>query len=230
MSRNKLEKFAEVERFPNVYQIQDFREDPEAIPRGDWSRDVFENDHPVYLELACGKGEYALELARRYPDHNFIGIDIKGDRLWKGAKIALQEEIENVHFLRIYIDHIEEFFAENEVEGIWITFPDPYPKYSDRNKRLTAPKFLEKYHHIMRPGGCIQLKTDNWRLFKFTRRVAKWLDCPIEDMTEDVYGERSDDLLLTIQTFYERRHRKDGKQIRYIKYRLPEQWEEAKEE
>ncbi len=225
MSRNKLEKFAEVEQFSNVTQIQDIRENPDLNPRGEWKTRIFENENPITLELACGKGEYALELARRNPDRNYIGIDIKGDRLWKGAKIALEEGIENVHFLRIYIDHLEEFFAENEVRDIWITFPDPYPKYSDRNKRLTAPKFLQKYHKIMQPRGPIRLKTDNWRLFKFTRRVVKWLECPIEDITEDVHGERSDDSLLTIQTFYEKRHRDKGKQIRYIKFRLPEDFE-----
>lgn len=226
MSRNKLEKFAEVARFPNVYQIQDFEEDPDLNPRGEWNEQVFENQNPITLELACGKGEYALELARRNPHQNYVGIDIKGDRLWKGAKMALGEGLENVHFLRIYIDHLEQFFAPDEVDEIWITFPDPYPKYSDRNKRLSAPKFLRKYHQILKPEAPIHLKTDNWRLFTFTRRIVKRLECPIDELVDDVHNERPGNPLLSIQTFYEKRHRENGRQIRYIKFRLPHDLED----
>ena len=172
------------------------------------------------LELACGKGEYARALAERDPDRNYIGIDIKGARIWKGAKIALEKKIDNIRFLRMQIDHLDEYFASGEVDEIWITFPDPYLRKSKSSKRLTSPKFLDIYKKILKPGGLIHLKTDSEPLFRFTKETLRDTGCKTVDLVEDVYKERPDDELLTIQTFYEKQHLEKGKTIRYVCFKL----------
>ncbi|MFH5833450.1 tRNA (guanosine(46)-N7)-methyltransferase TrmB [Halalkalibaculum sp. DA3122] len=220
MGKNKLERFAEIAEFEHVMELTDFQEADKKKPKGRWSEDIFENDHPITLELACGKGEYTLELARRNPGKNYIGIDIKGARIWKGAKRALERELSNVRFLRIYIDHLDEYFAPGEVEEIWITFPDPYPKWSDRNKRLTAPKFLAIYQKVLKEDGLIHFKTDSDALWDFSKNVIRQ-ECRLVDLVEDVYQERADDPLLTTQTYYEKKHLENGKTIKYMKFRLP---------
>lgn len=221
MGKNKLERFAEIAEFDHVLELTDFQDEDIEKPRGRWNRDVFDNENPVTLELACGKGEYTLGLAECCPDRNFVGIDIKGARLWKGARRALNRELENIRFLRIYIDHLDEYFARDEVEEIWITFPDPYPKWSDRNKRLTSPKFLALYQKVLEKGGVIHVKTDSDRLFEFTRETLEEENCEITDLVPNVHDERGDDPLLGIKTYYEKKHIENGKTIKYLSFRLP---------
>ncbi len=220
MGKNKLERFAEIAEFDHVLELTDFQDDQHEKPKGKWNEEVFENDHPIILELACGKGEYTLKLAEQNPAVNFIGIDIKGARIWKGATRALDRDLSNVRFLRIYIDHLDEYFALGEVEHMWITFPDPYPKWSDRNKRLTSPKFLSIYQKVLAEDGTIHFKTDSDKLWNYTKEVVRER-CEVLDLVEDVYKERPDDPLLTTKTFYEKKHLENGKIIKYLKFRLP---------
>lgn len=224
MGKNKLERFEEIGRFRNVLELTDYQGREEEKPAGSWSAEVFGNGNPVTLELACGKGEYTLELARRFPDRNFVGVDIKGARIWKGARRALEEELENVRFLRIYIDHLHEYFGGGEVEELWITFPDPYPRSPDRNKRLTAPKFLEIYRRVLKPGAPIRLKTDSKMLFDYTLEVIEEEGCLLGEKVDDVYRERPDHDLMTVKTYYERRHLENGKSIKYLDFRLSGEW------
>lgn len=221
MSKNKLKRFQEIGEFSNVIELSDFDSDEEK-PRGRWHDDVFGNDNPITLELACGKGEYTLGLAHLNPDRNYVGIDIKGARIWKGAKRALQREMNNVRFLRIYIDHLAEYFSPGEVDEIWITFPDPYLKPSNSSKRLTSPKFLEIYRKVLKPGAHIHLKTDSDSLFDFTQKVVESEELILHDLVENVYEDRPDEIVLTtIQTFYEKSHLEEGRTIHYIRFSLP---------
>lgn len=220
MGKNKLERFAEIAEFDHVLELTDFQEEDNKKPKGRWNKDIFQNDNPIVLELACGKGEYTLELAQKKPDTNFIGIDIKGARIWKGAKRALERDLPNVRFLRIYIDHLDEYFEAGEVEEMWITFPDPYPKWSDRNKRLTSPKFLATYQKVLKKDGVIHFKTDSDKLWNFSTQVIEQ-ECNVLDLVEDVYSERPDDPLLTTKTYYEKKHLENGKTIKYLKFKLP---------
>lgn len=216
MSHKKLRKFAELTTFSNAIQ-------KESDYKGRWSRDYFQNDHEITLELGCGKGEYTLALARRFPNRNFIGIDIKGERIWRGAKIALQENLTNVVFLRIYIDHILDHFAENEISEIWITFPDPYRRNHDRNKRLTGPAFLDRYEKILKKDGHIHFKTDAQQLFEFTRKVIEQRRVPVFRTIEDLHNPPVDnDDLLNIKTSYESRYLEEGRKIYYIEFGLQE--------
>lgn len=222
MGRNKLERFADIERFENVFEYTDFQDTSSEKPKGRWKQEVFKNDNPITLELACGKGEYTLFLSKRYPEKNIVGVDIKGARIWKGARQALKEKRSNVHFLRSYIDHLHEYFSPDEVDDIWITFPDPYPKGSDRDKRLTSPKFLKIYQQFLHPGGSVRLKTDNEQLFDFTRRVLAKKDCKVKRVVKDIYHECPDDKLLTHKTYFEKKHLNKGRTISYLQFSLPE--------
>ena len=219
MSKNKLKKYAEVEQLSNVIELTDFNEDAEK-PKGRWKERVFQNDKPITLELACGKGEYTVALAEKYPDSNFIGIDIKGDRIWRGAKRAQEKELDNVRFLRISIDHLEQYFGQAEVEEIWITFPDPFEKRKKRKRRLTSPKFLSIYNKILRPGGFINLKTDSDVLFNYTLEVLEELEQPIERCITDIYKDFPDDEWLTLKTYYEKQHLEEGRIIKFVRFRL----------
>ena len=221
MGKNKLERFREISDYKEVLELTDFQDEDVEKPRGRWQPDIFKNWNPIVLELACGKGAYTLELARRYPGKNFVGVDIKGARIWKGARRARQDGLENVRFLRIYIDHLEEYFAAGEVDDIWITFPDPYLKGSDRDKRLTSPKFLSIYQKVLAAGGLVRLKTDSDKLFDFTRRVVQKTGCGVREVVENIYRERPDDELLTIKTDYEKRHLENGRSILFISFELP---------
>jgi tRNA (guanine-N7-)-methyltransferase len=222
MTVGKQQRFQENEQFDHVLEHTDY-ESSDDTPAGKWNQQVFEKEQPIVLELACGKGEYSNALAKKYPDKNFVGVDIKGSRIWKGAKQALREDIPNVRFLRIYIDHLTEYFAQNEVSDIWITFPDPFRKRRDRKKRLTSPKFLRLYQQVLQPGGFVRLKTDSDLLFNYTRRITKLHNCPVEELVENVYETHADDELLTIQTFFEGKHLEEGRTIKYIRFRLPEE-------
>jgi tRNA (guanine-N7-)-methyltransferase len=215
--KNKLGRIEDVKRFPNVFEYKNFKENPDL--KGKWHTHIFENDHPITLELACGKGEYTTNLARKYPGRNFIGIDIKGPRIWVGAKQALEEPLENVRFLRTFIDHLENFFVESEVDEIWIPFSDPYLK--KERKRLTAPKFLDIYRKILKPGGLINVKTDSTVLYKYTLDIIEKENCTIVQKIDDVYSDSHDlNLLTTIQTYYEQGHLEAGKTIHYVSFRF----------
>lgn len=220
MSKNKLQKFEDVEHFPNVLQYTDYWKTGKETPRGKWHSEVFQNNNPITLELACGKAEYTVNMARMFPERNFIGIDKKGWRIWTGAKTALDEGLANTHFMRIFIDHLEQYFAPGEVEEIWIIFPDPFLRGSRESNRLTSPKFLEIYRNILKPGGTIHLKTDSPELFSYTLETIEEEGCTTADRCDDVYKERPDDKLLSIRTFYEEMHLEEGKTIRYVAFRL----------
>lgn len=220
MGKDKLKRFSEVERLENVFEYTDYSDEETPKPKGRWRDEVFGNSNPVTLELACGKGEYAIALALMHPERNFVGVDIKGARIWKGAKKASEEGISNVRFLRIFIDHLAEYFDHQEVDEIWITFPDPYLKNTKTRKRLTSPKFLDIYRKLLKPGGQIHLKTDSTKLFEFTLKTIENGNCELVEKVYDVYNERKSDKLLTIKTFYEKGHLEKGKTIHYVTFRL----------
>lgn len=222
--RNKLEKFAELLTLKNVYQNYTFRDpvihylDGAIVQRkGSWAQNHFLNSNPLILELACGWGEYTLGLAKQEPSCNYIGIDVKGNRIWKGAKLALEEHLENVAFLRTRIEQIEHFFAPAEVSEIWITFPDPFLRKSKSNRRLTASHFLQKYQKILIPGGLVHLKTDSPELFDFTLETLSPLDfCTVTHQEDDIYSKPLAHAALGLKTKYERMHLENGKTIKYI--------------
>lgn len=215
--KNKLGRIADVQRFSNVFEYTDFKENPAL--KGKWHKHIFQNDNPITLELACGKGEYTTNLAREYPHRNFIGIDIKGPRIWVGAKQALEEPLENVRFLRTFIDHLENFFVEDEVDEIWIPFSDPYLK--KERKRLTAPKFLDIYRKVLKPGGLVRVKTDSGVLFNYTLDIIEQENCEIVHKIDDVYNHPHNlEHLTAIQTYYEQMHLEAGKTIHYVSFRL----------
>lgn len=186
--------------------------------KGRWGCDFFHNDLPITLELGCGKGEYSIGLSKLYPERNFLGIDIKGARIWKGAKAALSENLSNVAFLRTRVDFINSFFTSNEVQELWITFPDPQPKKCQ--KRLTSSFFLNKYLKLLRKDGYVNLKTDNAALFHYTVKVAEHNNLKIEFSTEDLYASGYDNEILSIKTFYEKMWLEDGLPIHYIRFQL----------
>lgn len=226
--RNKLQKFAELLTFPNVLENFDPRQ-PQligegALPlerKGQWAKGQFLNEHPITIELACGRGEYSLQLARQYPNRNFIGLDIKGARIWKGATIALEEDLKNVAFLRTRIEQVPLFFAPSEVDEIWITFPDPFLRQSKKARRLTSPVFLERYRQILRPGGLVHLKTDSPELFEFSQNVFE-KDPRVEVLyqKEDIYKDDLQYPELEFKTYYEKMHLKEGKSIKYIRFTI----------
>lgn len=213
MGKDKLRRFAEIATFYNVVELE------AGQPfKGSWSAKLFKNDQPLILELACGKGEYTVNLARLFPEKNFIGIDYKGNRIWRGAKTALEEGISNVAFLRIQIENILDYFGEGEVGEIWITFPDPQPQISREKKRLTSPRFLEKYKQILKPGGLIHLKTDNDGLHAYTVEKIEELGLKLFARTEDLYASDLVDEVLSIKTYYEKKYLAHEKNINYLKF------------
>lgn len=188
--------------------------------KGEWAKEFFKNSNPVVLELACGKGEYTVNLAQMFPEKNFIGIDYKGNRIWRGAKTAVEENIPNVGFLRIQIENLVDYFGENEIDEIWITFPDPQPQISREKKRLTSSRFLNLYKQMLKPGGFINLKTDNDGLHAYTAEKIEELGLPLHIKTEDLYHSPYADEVLNIKTYYEKKYLKDNKNINYLKYSL----------
>ena len=226
--KNKLKKFAEVASFPNVYENMDPKEPAlmgaeETLVdlKSKWKSDHFGNDHPITLELACGGGEYTLELAERYPDRNFIGVDIKGARIWKGAKKALGRKLANVAFLRTRIEQIACFFDAEEVDEIWITFPDPYLKKSKKNKRLTSPRFIAEYRKFLKPDGLIHLKTDEPNLYQYTlETILEDQKCKLNYYSPDIYSAPLLIPELATQTYYEKMHLEEGKKIKYIQFTI----------
>ncbi|MDZ4679443.1 MAG: tRNA (guanosine(46)-N7)-methyltransferase TrmB [Saprospiraceae bacterium] len=226
--RNKLLKFAELLTLPNVYENFDPKL-PElaglngqpADMKGHWASAHFGNTNPITLELACGRGEYSLDLARRYPSRNFIGVDVKGARIWKGAKIALGENLHHIAFLRTRIEQIALFFAPEEIDEIWITFPDPFLENSKINRRLTAPNFLAEYRKILKPGGLIHLKTDSPELYEFTLdTLTAEPNVKLRYHNDDIYAQPLVLPELETKTFYERIHLSERKTIKYVQFGL----------
>jgi len=213
MGHKKLIRFEAIKGFPNVLQY------PEDMP-GKWAG-FFKNHQPVTLELACGKGEYTVALARLYPDRNFIGVDLKGNRLYIGAKISLAEQLTNAAFLRTQIDKIDSFFLPGEVAEIWITFPDPQLRTSKAKKRLTHPKFLRLYQQILAPGGCIHLKTDSPDLYRFTKLVIEQYGLQLLEDCDNLYAEETLSPELQVKTHYEGLDIARSNRIHYLKFRLP---------
>lgn len=213
MGQKKLARFAELDTFQNVLQF------PRAVA-GKW-KDFFQNDHPLILELACGKGEYALGLGRLFPKTNFIGVDLKGNRIWVGAKKALQENLTNIAFLRTQIEMLDQYFSKDEVDEIWITFPDPQLRFSKSKKRLTHPKFLRLYQHFLRKNGLIHLKTDSPELYHFTKLVIRLYDCQLLDDRENIYEHAEIPEVLKIKTHYESLDIAGKQRVHYLCFRLP---------
>ncbi len=221
MGKDKIRRFRENETFPNLFQAS-FQEvfNKDYYLKGSWKQKIFGNDNPLVLELGCGKGEYTLVLARLNKSVNYIGIDVKGARLWRGAKTALEEKLENVAFIRTRIELIESFFTAAEVSQIWITFPDPQPR--KENKRLTSPRFLNRYLSFLDPGGIIHLKTDSRELHDYTREVVEnRSDMTLLEADPDIYGNKkrpAEDPVLTVRTFYEKQFLEQGKPITYLRF------------
>ena len=221
VGKNKLKRFSEMATYPNVIAPKfeevfgsDFR------LKGHWAGEIFGNGRPLVLELGCGKGEYTVALARRYPEKNFLGVDIKGARIWVGATDALQNSLANVAFLRTRIEFIRSCFAPGEVSEIWITFPDPQPQQSRENKRLTSPRFLQSYREIMQPEGIIHLKTDSQSLFGYTCEVVKSNNLRVIACTDDLYNSNSADDILSVRTHYEKMFMQKGFTIKYLKFQV----------
>lgn len=221
MGKNKLKKFAENETFNNLFQPS-FDEiwGVDFPMKGKWNKDYFKNNNPIVLELGCGKGEYTVNLAKFYPEKNFIGIDIKGARLWKGAKEAHENNMPNVGFVRTRIDNINSFFAKDEVSEIWITFPDPQPRPAKALKRLSSNRFLTRYQGLLKPNGIVHLKTDSQGLHEYTKALVEQNQLKIHICTNDLYGSGIADPILSIKTFYESMFLEQNKPITYLKFEL----------
>ena len=242
MSKGKLAKFADMASYPHVFEYPfSVVEDVPFEMRGRWRESFFKNDNPIVLELGCGRGEYAVGLARRYPNCNFIGVDIKGARMWSGATESLREGLTNVAFLRTNIEIIDRFFAPDEVQEIWLTFSDPQMKKA--TKRLTSTYFLQRYRRFLNDGGLVHLKTDSNFLFTYTKYVIEVNHLPMEECTEDLYGslptaqlaetlepstneeQESGAFDLSIKTYYEQQWISRGLTIKYLRFRLPAEGE-----
>ena len=221
MAKKKLIHFQENLSFPYLFQPTYNDLYPLYPLRSSWHSRFFNNDHPIIIELGCGKGEYTVGLAAKYPAKNFIGIDWKGARLWRGCKRVSELGLNNVGFIRTQIDHIEQIFAPGEVSEIWITFPDP--QVGKVRRRLTAPVFLEKYKNILQPSGIIHLKTDDPFFYNYTMDVIREFDHSLIWATDDLYHSNSGDDVVAIQTYYENRWLGLGKKICYIKFQLKTQ-------
>ncbi len=219
--KDKLKKFRENETFDNLLQpttAEVFRKDHPI--KGNWGKEIFGNDNPIILELGCGKGEYTIALAEKFPENNYIGVDIKGARLWKGAKYATENGLKNVAFLRTRIEFIDSIFSQGEVSEIWLTFSDPQP--NKPRKRLSSPLFLERYSHILKEDGIIHLKTDSQLLHEYTLETIEDENHILIEANNDIYGtKRADnDDILSVKTFYEKQFLAKGMAITYAKWRL----------
>lgn len=221
-SKNKLKRFRENDIFENVFQPSRDELVKEHYPlKGKWRKDVFKNDNPLVLELGCGKGEYTIGLAKRYPNKNFIGIDIKGARFWRGAKTAIEEDIPNAAFIRTQIELVAHIFAENEVDEIWITFPDPQIKYKRTKHRMTNMQFLESYKKVLKPDGLMHLKTDSEFMHGYTLGLLHGMELDVLYANHNVYKlEGSPEEVTEIQTFYENQYLENDKAITYIRFKF----------
>jgi len=222
VGKDKLKRFAEMASFKRV--IQPSREETEngIALRGKWGSDFFKNEQPIILELGCGHGDYTVNMARLRPDVNFIGVDVKGARIWRGAKDAETENLENVGFLRTQIELIDRCFGPDEIDEIWITFPDPQLKFRRAKHRLTHPLFLARYRNILKKAGFIHLKSDSEFLHGYTNGLLEMLGWPILESNHDIYRNTQRDPLLDIKTYYEKKWLEQGKAITYLKFQLGE--------
>lgn len=223
MAKQKLKKFAEVSTFTNCFFLSydQFKTNGHPL-KGKWNKTYFKNEKTIVLELGCGKGEYTVGLAERYSNKNFIGVDIKGNRIWTGAKAAIERGMDNVAFIRTRIDFIEACFDKEEVDEIWITFPDPQPQKTRERNRLTNTLFMNRYKNILKPGGVIHLKTDNQPFYEYTLEVIKENNFKLLDSTNDLYAseERRDEALTNIKTYYEKLFSEKGFKICYLQFKF----------
>lgn len=226
--RNKLKKFNELLSFPNVYENYDptnprlmANETDEIDLKGKWRSVHFKNENPIALELACGRGEYTLALGQANPDINYIGLDVKGARIWQGATRAIEQRLDNVAFLRTRIEQISLFFDKDEIDEIWITFPDPFLRESKSNRRLTSHPFLGRFREVLKPGGFINLKTDDPTLYEFTQETFE--ECEFLEVVydrDDIYSKPLDFEELEYKTYYEKKHLEIGRKIKFIKAKI----------
>lgn len=216
--KRKLERFKIIEERPNVIEPSK----PHYLQmKGKWNESFFKNDNPITVELACGRGEYTIGLAERFPDRNFIGVDIKGERIWKGSTQAVEKGLVNVAFLRTQILLIENFFDENEISEIWLTFPDPRPRKRDIKRRLTSPRFIAMFRKLLKPGGYLRLKTDNTGLYNYTlEELSMRTDISDLKFTDDVYQSTLRDECFDIKTRYELEFAAKGESIKYLRFRF----------
>ena len=220
MGKNKLVRWAELETFNNVIQHTEAGFGKGHPVKGKWKSDVFKNQNPVILELGCGRGEYTTGLSEKFPSNNYIGVDIKGARMWRGAKTAHENRLNNAAFLRTRIEFINSFFAEDEVDEIWLTFPDPQTGKKNSNKRLTCPWFLNQYRGFLKDNGIIHLKTDNYDLYRYTKNLAEKNNLKIIIATPDLHSDLAGNEILLIRTHYEDIFLKEGLKINYLAFRL----------
>lgn len=225
--KGKLQKWDEVLTFDNVLQPKTEEVFKKSYPlKGKWRAEIFKNENPIVLELGCGKGEYSVGMGVHFSDKNFIGVDIKGNRIWRGAKTAFENKMKNVFFIRTKIDFIDSFFEQGEVDEIWITFPDPQPKDRLERKRLTSPMFIERYAKFLKPNGIIHLKTDHEGFFRYTMEEIERCNFRLIESTFNLYGEAIEKLdtktqeILSIKTYYEKLFAAKGHNIHYLKFQL----------
>ena len=224
MSKGKLAKFADMAAYPHVFEYPlSVADEVPFEMKGRWNEQFFHNDHPIVLELGCGRGEYTVGLARLFPDKNFIGVDIKGARMWSGATESLHEGLKNVAFLRTNIEIIDRFFAPEEVGEIWLTFSDPQMKKA--TKRLTSTYFMSRYRRFLTDNGLIHLKTDSNFMFTYTKYMVEHNHLPVEFSTDDLYHSGLVDNILSIRTYYEQQWLDRGLNIKYLKFHLPQDGE-----
>ena len=225
--KGKLKKWGEMKTFNNVVEPtfeEVFRTSHHL--KGKWRSEIFKNNNPIVLELGCGKGEYSVGMGEHFPAKNFIGVDIKGNRIWRGAKTAFENKMKNVYFIRTQIDHIASFFDENEVDEIWVTFPDPQPKDRLERKRLTSPMFIDRYKTFLKPDGIVHLKTDHEGFFRYTLEEIERCNFKLLESTFNLYGEAMEKLdpktqdILSIKTFYEKLWSEKGHNIHYLKFQF----------
>jgi len=222
MSKGKLAKFADMAEYPHVFEYPfSVAENVPFEMKGHWHRDFFKNDNPIVLELGCGRGEYTVGLGRLFPDKNFIGVDIKGARMWSGATESLNAGMKNVAFLRTNIEIIDRFFASGEVSEIWLTFSDPQMKKA--TKRLTSTYFMNRYRHFLVDSGLIHLKTDSNFMFTYTKYMVEHNHLPVDFITDDLYHSGLVDNILSIRTYYEQQWLDRGLNIKYLKFHLPQE-------
>ncbi len=220
MGKGKLAKFADMAQFPHVFEYPySIVENVSFDMKGKWGKSFFKNERPIVLELGCGRGEYTVGLGKLFPEKNFIGVDIKGARMWSGAKESYAAGMTNVAFLRTNIEIIDRFFAEEEISEIWLTFSDPQMKKA--TKRLTSTYFMERYRRFLKPNGLIHLKTDSNFMFTYTKYMVEANQMPVEVMTEDLYHSGMADDILSIKTYYEQQWLDRGLNIKYLKFHLP---------
>jgi tRNA (guanine-N7-)-methyltransferase len=221
VGKNKLARWTEFGSYNNVIQpsIDDVTGKDHPV-KGKWRSEIFKNENPLVLELGCGKGEYSVGMANKFPEKNFIGIDIKGARMWRGAKTANEQNLNNIAFLRTRIEFINSFFATDEIDEIWVTFPDPHPGGRNANKRLTSPWFLNIYRNFLKSNGLVHLKTDNTELYNYTKGVVTINNLIVLFATSDLYSENISNDILSIRTHYEKLFLAKGLKINYLAFHL----------